>query len=332
MILTNGDAKRGVLVRINTRGTYSKHSYGSVTPKGGKATLLTEGEWAEGDAGRLVSGPDQLWHVEGPCLFSVVLQGGESKGYGHRYLIVTKSLGTVMIKRAELCQLIATDENPEVAEVARMFQGELHEDVQQALRLAEELEEQMEAPQADVVHFSDEYRSIEDVITGFGLTIPAAMGDKAKGVSGVQSGTLLPGGKALVALEIGPGGGRRYRFEKISEAGLARVMESCERPYTRESVLAIAENTDWYSAWTDFRDGSAVAHVIANAGGVHSFTPDRGNPIRTQAWAGITPVTPTETEFFQLFNLGNDGAKKTESDTASAGGFNNPFAKLNEKR
>ena len=229
VILTKGDSKRGVLVRINTAGVYTKGSCGSVALKGGKAILLVEGVWAEGGAGRVANGPDQLWHVEGPALFVVTLQGGEHKGMGHRYLIITKSFQAVMVKRAELCQLIATDENPEVAEVARMFQSELHEDVQQALRLAEELEEQ-ETPKADVVHYSDEYRSIEDVVRGFGLAIPATMGDKLKGVSGVQSGTLLPGSKAMVALEIGPGGGRRHQFKEVSEAGLARVRESCERP------------------------------------------------------------------------------------------------------
>ncbi|TAL50308.1 hypothetical protein EPN81_03135 [Patescibacteria group bacterium] len=333
VILTNRDEKRGILLRVNTSGVYTKGSCGSVALKGGKATLLTEGSWAEGDAGRVADGPDQLWHVEGPCLFSVVLQGGEYKGMGHRYLIVTRSLGTVMIKRAELCQLIATDENPEVTEVAKMFASELHEDVQQALRLAEELEEQMETPQAEVTHFSGEYRSIEEVVKGFGLAIPAAMGDKVKGVSSVQSGTLLPGSKALVALEIGPSGGKRYRFEKISETGLARVKESCERPYNRESVLAIVEDANWHSAWIDYKDGEPTAYVIANAGGIHSFTPNPewGDPIRTQAWAGVAAVTPAEAEFRRVFNLGN-GATKTGGNADAGGGFDSPFAKLRDQR
>ncbi len=330
VILTNRDEKRGVLVRINTAGVYTKGSCGAVTLKGGKATMLAEGTWAEGDAGRVANGPDQLWHVEGPALFVVTLQGGEYKGMGHRYLIVTKSLGTVMIKRADLCQLIATDEKPEVAEVAKMFVSELHEDVQQALRLAEQLEEQMDAPQADVTHFASEWRSIEEVVKGYGLAIPAAMGDKVKGVGGVQAGTILPGIKSLAAIEIGPSGGKRYRFEEVSETGVSRVKEVSERPYTRKSVLAIVEEANWHSAWIEYKDGEATAYAIANAGGVHRFTPNPewGDAIQTQAWAGITGVTPTETEFRKVFNLGNGGAKVSGSATPSEGGSNSPFAGL----
>lgn len=305
VILTNSDHKRGILLRINTSGVYTRGSCGSVHHKGGSATLLTEGTWAEGDAGRLANGPDQLWHVEGPALFVVTLQGGERKGMGHRYLIVTTSLRTVMIKRAELCQLIATDNDPEVAEVARMFQNKIHEDVQQALHLADKLEEQMDEPQTDVAHFVSGWRSIKEVVQGYGLAIPAAMGDKVKGVSGVQADTILPGTKALVAIPIGPGGGKRYRFEEVSESGLIRVKEVCERPYTRKSVLAIADDSNWSSAWKEYRDGRVTSYVIANAGGIHYFTPDaeRGDSIRTSAWGGMTAVTPTEEEFRKVFCL-----------------------------
>lgn len=306
VILTKSDnIKRGILLRINTSGAYTKGSCGFVHHKGGSAKLLTEGTWAEGAAGRVANGPDQLWHVEGPATFVVNLQGGERKGYGHRYLFVTKSFRTVMIKLADLCQIIATDEDPELIETVRLFINDLHEDVQQAVKLADELEEHMDEPQADVVHFSSEWRSIEEVVKGYGLAIPAAMGDKVKGVSGVQAGTILQGNKALAALEIGPGGGKRYRFEEVSESGITRVKEICDRPYTRKSVLAIVDDSNWSSAWKEYKDGEVTSYAIANAGGVHRFTPDAewGYPIRTDAWAGMPAVTPIEAEFRKVFGL-----------------------------
>lgn len=120
VILTKSDPRqRGILLRINTAGAYTKGSCGEVMMKGGPAKLLAEGQWAVGDAGRIGSGPDQLWHVEGPAIFAVYLQGGEHKGYGWRYLIVTRQFEAVMLKRDELCQLIATDDRPDVVEVVR---------------------------------------------------------------------------------------------------------------------------------------------------------------------------------------------------------------------
>lgn len=312
VILTNGDNKRGILLRIDTSGVYTKGSSGAITLKGGKATMLTQGTWAEGGAGLVASGPDQLWHVEGPALFVVILQGGERKGMGHRYLIVTKSLGTVMIKRDELAQLIATDDNPEVAEVARMFQSEVHEDVQQALLLADKLEEHIDEPQYDVTHFVTECQIIEDVVKGYGLAIPAAMGDKVKGVSDVQARTIVPGFKSLVALDIGPAGGKRYGFEEVMEVGLTRVQEVCDRPYTRKSVLAIAQDSNWVLAWKDYKDGEVTSYVVANSGGIHYK--NGGAPIRTQAWAGVPPVTPTESDFVKIFEVMNEPKSKPKPE------------------
>jgi len=311
VILTKGDDKRGILLRISTAGTYTRGSCGRIALKGGTATKLTSGQWAEGNAGNVANGPDELWHVEGPALFVVVLQGGESKGYGHRYLIVTKSLRTVMIKRTELCQLIATDDDPEVAEVVRMCQGDLHEDVQQALHLADELE-QMDSVQVDVTHLTSEWLTIEEVVKSFGLAIPSAMGEKVTGISNIQSGTLVPGDKALVAFEVGPGGGKRYRFEEVSEAGIVRVKEVCERPYTGKSVLGIIQEDNWYSAWIEFKDGTIMAYTIADSGGVHRLS-DSGQ-ISTQVWAGVTATAPNEAAFKEVFSL-NASATVVDGNT-----------------
>lgn len=315
-ILTKSSpSQRGILLHIDTQGTYTRGTSGSVALKGGKATLLVSGEYAYGDAGRIGGGSDELWHVESPSVFVVNICGGSYKGYGHRYLFVTKNFETVMIKREDLCQMIATDENPEVVEVAKQFADQLHEDVQSAIKLAGQLEEAMDSPEStiSVNHFTH-WQTIEEVVKGWGIAVPTAMGDKIGGVSGVQAGTLIPGTKALAALRIGPGGGKRYRFEKVSEAGITRLKESCERPYTSEGVLALVESPDWYSAWIEYKDGEITSYALANVGGIHHYFPNPqwSEKIRTESWEGMTPVSPTEEEMRKIFKLNAEEPPKED--------------------
>ena len=322
-ILTKtNSSQRGVLVRINTYGTYTRGSNGSITHKGGDAKLLVAGAYAFGDAGRIGGGSDELWHVESPSVFVVNICGGSHKGYGHRYLVITRSFNAVLVTREELCQLIATDENPEVTEVVRQFANQLHEDVQSAIKLSEQLEEAMNRLEetTSVCHFT-QWKTIEEVVKGWGIAIPVAMAGKIAGVSGVQASTLIPGTKALASFQIGPGGGKRYRFEKVSESGLTRIKESCERPWNRESVLVLIESPDWYSAWIEYKDGEITSYVLANAGGIHHYVRWIANGIRTEPWDGVPPVTPTKAEIEKIFGLSD--LKNKDEPTSLTEGFEN---------
>ncbi|HLD17875.1 MAG TPA: hypothetical protein VJB99_02250, partial [Patescibacteria group bacterium] len=211
--------------------------------------------------------------------------------------------------------LIATDEDPELTETVRQFSEKLHEDVQLSLRTADELEAAMDqqVSSTPVVHFHPQYGTMEETVRRYGIAIPAAMQGKVGGVSGVQSGTLMPGSKALVVLSIGPSGGKRYNFHEVSENGLTRLKEECERPYTRKDVLAIVDAPDWHSAWTESKDSEITSYVLANAGGIHRYY----RPIEeydgygartyinisTTAWSGLNPVTPSEEEICRVFGL-----------------------------
>ena len=321
-ILTKSNPnQRGVLIRINTYGTYTRGTEGNVVHKGGEAKLLVTGSYAFGDAGRIGGGTDELWHIESPSVFIVNICGGSYKGYGQRYLIVTRSFNAVAMTREELCQTIATDDNPEVTEVVKQFTGELHEDVQSAIKLAEELEEAISPEMNVLVNHFTQWQPIEQTVKNWGIAIPVVMGDKIGGVSSVQAGTLIPGTKALISLCIGPGGGKRYRFEKISESGITRIKESCERPFNSESILAIVEAPDWHSAWIEYKDGEITSYVLANAGGIHHYVRWVANGIRTEPWDGITPITPSKVEIEKIFGL-NDIQIKDEP-TSLAEGFKN---------
>lgn len=112
-------AQRGVLVRISTRGCYTKGSCGSIELVWGEATKVAEGTWAEGDAGRVAAGPDALWHVPGAAFFRVVLQGGSNKGWGGRCVVVTSAGKVWMGKTTDLAALVTADERPDLSEVVR---------------------------------------------------------------------------------------------------------------------------------------------------------------------------------------------------------------------
>lgn len=307
VILTKADGKqRGILLRVSTAGCYTKGSCGRVSLKGGKATLLTEGTWAEGDAGRIANGPDQLWHVEGPSVFVINLQGGAGKGYGLRYLVVTKSFRTVMIERDDLCQIIAVDDDPEAIETVRQFAGDLHEDVQAALKVADELEEVADEPIAAVTHFVSEFTAIGDVLARWNIAIPAAFNGVLGGVSGVQSGTIMPGTKALLATSVGGGGGRRYGYTILIEEGLTRIASEVNNKHSAEEILAVADATDWRIAFESRKDGVVVDRVLINAGGTHSYNPEpdsRWNEsmLTTAPWPGHEPKSPSVSELAAIF-------------------------------
>jgi hypothetical protein len=322
ILIKANPSQQGVLVRINTYGTYTRGSDGSVAHKGGEAKMLVAGAYAFGDAGRICGGSDELWHVESPTVFVVNICGGSHKGYGHRYLVVTRSFNAVLVTREELCQMIATDEDPEVTEVVRQFADQLHKDVQSAIKIAEQLEEAMDHPEkiAVPVHFT-KCKTIEEVVRGWGIAIPVAMAGKVAGVSGVQASTLIPGAKSLASFRIGPGGGKRYRFKKVSESGLARIRESGERPWNSESVLALVDSPDWHSAWVEYKDGEITSYVLANAGGIHHYIRWVANGISTEPWDNVPVVTPTKAEIEKIFGLSDIQDK--EEPVSLAEGFKN---------
>lgn len=302
VILTRGDARRGLLLRISSRGVYTKYSSGRVSLVGGQATLLVSGSFAEGLAGRAGGATDGLWHVEGPSVWDLVIQGGEGKGCGHRYVVVTRSLRVVTVKRADLAQLIATDGDPEVTEVARQFSVAMHEDVQSAIRLSDQLEEATAAPVA-VAHFVSEATTVRDVVRSFEIAIPAAMdGDgDVGGVSGVEADTLVPGSQELLCLYVGPGGGKRYGYSVQEESGIVRLREQSSRPYTRARVLALVTDTAWRVRWTEFRDGQPTSYVVADAGGVHTYEVFLGRA-HTAPWPGRAEVPLSAAQILSTFD------------------------------
>lgn len=288
VILTKANpAQRGVLLRINTEGTYTRGTSGSVELLGGTAKLLTFGEYAYGDAGRIGGGTDELWHAEGPAIFAVIICGGSCKGYGHRYLVVTESFGTKLITREALCQMIATDEEPEVASVARQCKDALHKDVRAAIKLADELEDS-EKPVASAHFFG--YKPMEQVVADHGFAIPMSLrlaDGTIGGVSGVQTGTLVPGDKALVAFSVGRMGGRRYGVKVEAEVGLTRLHVGNEG-----EVLALVEQQlDWHVVLRHFKDGEEYCVVRYDAGGEHRCD-SSGQVYQTTPWTGREPVTP----------------------------------------
>lgn len=294
--------QRGTLVRIDTRGCYTRGTTGWASLKGGEATCIASGTYAFGDAGGIGSGSDELWHVTSEdALWTVYLSGGSYKGYGRRYCILTRTGKVHMLDRANLCQLIATDNDPEIVAVVRKYADALHEDVQAAIKLADELDE-FEPSDSSVSHFI-EGGDISQLTEKFGIEIPVSLQPLTGGISGVQSGVLVPGDKSLVMFHAGPGGGKRYGWTSFHH-GLSILKEVAGGKGTSSDILALVEQEDWYYGWENRKDGEVTSYELVNAQGFHFYSayPDpydryaqhgrdwNGTPIESPEWENVAAL------------------------------------------
>jgi hypothetical protein len=275
VMLVQNDAP-GLLLRINTKGVYTRGSDGSIELRYGKATCLAEGYWAAGDAGGLGSGPDALWQVESPdALFAVRIQGGVSKGYGWFYAIVADGDLVAFDKKEEIARVIALDDMPAVTRVVRaaIAAGASHPALwDEALAIAEKIEKMDNEPPARVQHFFFDGDSLDSVCERFGIVVPPSF-YRDDGVDRIAAGTLVPGDKALASFAVGPGGGKRYRWRTICRHNLTLVDQ---QPGNRCVLLFLVDHPqeDWYYTWEEFKDGQHLAYGLANKTGVHRWYSD----------------------------------------------------------
>lgn len=258
----------GVLVRINTSGTYTRNSCGSITLLFGDAEELTSGRWAEGDAGRIGHGPDALWHVRGPALLRVVIQGGRAKGYGARWLTVTTDLRVRLWEPADLVRSLATGDDAAVEQLCRaaLGAGVLPEDLSQALATLDAIEESPAAPASSGAHYWQSWAadaSLTEALEHDGLAVPAGW-TPDQGVAGVQSGTLVPGDRTLVRYGLHSGGGKRWSLRDFATQGLEQI---------HPDVYAILSD-DWAITGTQYRDGEPHTYWWIDASGVHTLAED----------------------------------------------------------
>jgi len=267
-VLTAPTGQSGLLLRVNTRGGYTKGSAGGVSPIFGDVKEVAAGEWAEGIAGRAGHGTDILYHVQGPAIFDVVISGGSHKGYGRRYVFVDGTRDYVrMLPPAALIQEIATDEDPRLSDILRQCpQDRLTDTLRDALAAANALEAEQSVV-ADVTHFPPSLNFARLEEAGWRLP-PHHVGGLAR--SGVD-GVLAQGTQALVDVTIGPGGGKRYRYEVVSIEGLdvlaRRPIRTSGIHCSREHIVALVQAPDWKIRWTEYKDGASVGEFEANAEG-----------------------------------------------------------------
>lgn len=97
-----------LLVRINTDGPYTRHTYGVVKHRAGIASRLAHGWGAVGDAGRLGTWDDDLWQLSPDALLEVKLFGGSKSG---RYALFIRNAQPVAISWDEYEILQAVQED-----------------------------------------------------------------------------------------------------------------------------------------------------------------------------------------------------------------------------
>jgi hypothetical protein len=277
--------QRGVLVHIDTKGCYTRGTQGATKLLGGEATCIASGTYAYGNAGGIGGGSDELWHVSSSiAMWGVVISGGAYKGFGHRYCVLNKSGNIRMITRQKLCQLITTDDEPEIVEVAREFANVLHKDVQDAFALAEQLADF--DPHSNAVQHYLQVGYRERLETIFEIAIPIEMATLTCGVSGIQASTLVPGNKALVAFNAGPGGRKRHAWKEIDPHHVTILESKWGSNYTDKEYLALVEEPDWYFAWSSTKDGQLTGYSFVDAHGIYNYDAD-GQHCYSTAWEGI---------------------------------------------
>lgn len=280
--------QRGVLIRLNTRGAYTKGSCGEIAPIWGKVTTLAAGRWAEGDAGRVAAGPDALLHVEGPAFIRACLQGGSGKGWGWRCIVVTGAGAVWMGQTPDLAALITADERPDLSEVVRQMLAEVAPPTEPpveghwrivlpiAIAAADALEAETPPESVGVDHyFLNQTPDWADLLKRVGVTLPGGQ-TAPEGVSEVKAGCLMPGPFSLVVISVGPGGGKRYRYEITAEKGVTVIGRDQGRGY--ETVVAIVQDQDWQIAWSSFKDGALTSQSRAQIDGVWTQAADGSDP------------------------------------------------------
>jgi hypothetical protein len=268
----------GVLLRIDTSGCYTKGSCGSIALLHGQAEELTRGQWAVGDAGRIGDGPDALWHARGPALIRVFLQGGSSKGYGPRYLVVTDELRISFWKPADLVRVLATGEDAGIERVCRaaMEGGELPPDLVEAISTLDAIEAQDARP-AQTNHFWMSWSTdatLRQALAGHGISVPVNWNPE-DGIAGIRSGTLVPGDRTLVRFGISSGGGKRWSLRDFASRGLEKIAD----------CLYLVASEDWAITATQYRDGEPHTYQVIDARG-HASLGAEDVTAWCQPWAG----------------------------------------------
>jgi hypothetical protein len=262
VVLTRDLGQKGILLRINTRGTYTKNSSGDIQVIYGNIRELVRGTWADGLAGHVNNGPDALFHIDGTALFKVYLSGGAYKGYGKKYLFVdTKRNYIRLLDPLTAIQDIATDEDPrlrEILEDALVEVEYLPNDLQDAMVSADLLDNKVEDNNI-VKHYLYGW-SLNDLGTDLIRIPPKYSG----GFSHVESGILIPGDKSLVVISIGPGGGKRYSCE-LQEINGLDILISEKTSSSQHYIFALVNDFNWDIKWNEYKDGELINSFISNA-------------------------------------------------------------------
>jgi hypothetical protein len=263
-VLTAPRGQRGLLLRVDTEGCYTKGSCGSCSVIAGDATVLASGSWAYGIAGRCGSGSDRLYHVPDAAIFSVRISGGEHKGWGPRYIFVDGARDYVRCLRPqEAVQDLVTDEDPRLTELCRRFAAQLPEDLSEALAMADQLEDAPapDASSAEVKHYVGYGHSLEG-LEEMGIRIPP---QHTGGLTRGPEGCLIPGEQSLVMLSVGPGGGKRYGYDVRELDGLDVLYREREHRSAREIIVALTVDPQWRVEWTNRKDGEDTETCVASA-------------------------------------------------------------------
>lgn len=266
----------GTLLVCRTKWTYRRGGAGSTRIVAGSATMLTSGKWAMGTAGRVGSGVDSLWHCQGNCVFQLGLCGG-----GLWWVFVMRGGRVRRMTTSDVAQVVASDEDADLAELVRLHVGQFPEEIQDAVRVADMLDDATEEPPPEGFHhYLPPGVDIDAVCERLDLTASEAV-KHGSPVGGVEAGVIVPGKHPLVYVTLGPGGGKRYDYS-WSFSGLSILARREDRNTT--TILAVPTTPKWCAAASATKDGEKYETQLVDASCV-KYCNHQSGEVYAQEWS-----------------------------------------------
>lgn len=254
--ITKSSNQSGCLIVLDPYDGYKRNANGHIKLVCGDANELITGKGSFGAAGNIGDWTASLWHVKGPSLFKVHTTQNKL------FYVVSNGRQVYNSSLEDLVKNIFMDEISWVTEVFKTLYDVIPKGFRQALDKLEKYETELEnVKEEKAKHFG--VTSLADL----NLPIPYGYEGKLKRDSDNPK-LLVPGDKILVRVQVGAGGGKRYRYENLEMTGLDVISKVDNRPTQPSSATIIAlADEDWEVKWNEFKDGEFVTNNSCSKNG-----------------------------------------------------------------
>lgn len=245
--------KEGLLLRINSNSGYRRGCSGSSKLLQGDASVVVEGRFAFGEAGRTGSATDVLWEVRGLAIFWL-----SASRDGDVYVLANPHSKEVRLYDTQtMLQTLVAGEDPELTALMEARGEKAPENVRQALALAKQVAQVAQNPPVDTdppqamlyaLGGREDQRPAQILEEVFGGRLKVLPGHRG-GFSGevLAGGYLAKGDQHLVLFHLSSGGGSRYALQINEVQGLTPIARLVKH---RSGIhFHLSPHADFYQGW-----------------------------------------------------------------------------------